>query len=153
MNEKKIYVKAIAIVLLSFIILLLSPFTFGLLAGSINVDEQIPIEAEDELLAGGSGSSKIKFAVGEQETGLRKSSDEIYGTATVAQLGDDEIKIKIRPAGTELSIRELQESDLPDFSESYPQEVAVVAAESYEESIPKEDLELVKGYFNRLAST
>ena len=69
----------------------------------------------------------------------------------VEKLGDDEIKVRINPAGTELNIREIQESDLPDFSESYPSDVQAVAAESYAEDIPVEELELVKNYFNGLA--
>ncbi len=149
-NEKRIYIKSLAVVALCFIILLLSPFTFGILTFNVNF---VGAPSEDEAASGssGSGSSTIKFAVGSQDTGLRKVSDDIYGEPTIAKLGDEEVKIRIKPAGAELSIREIQEADLPDFSESYPSDVQAVAAESYEESIPKEDLELVKNYFNELA--
>ncbi len=149
-NEKQIYVKSLAVVALCFVILLLSPFSFGLLTFNVNF---VDAPAEEPAASGsfGSGSSTIKFAVGTQDTGLRKVSDDIYGEPTIAKLGDEEVKIRIKPAGTELSIREIQEADLPDFSESYPNDVQAVAAESYEESIPKEDLELVKNYFNELA--
>ncbi len=149
-NEKRIYIKSLAVVALCFIILLLSPFTFGILTFNVNFVDAPP---DDSASSGSSesGSSTIKFAVGNQDTGLRKVSDDIYGEPTIAKLGDEEVKIRIKPAGTELSIREIQEADLPDFSESYPSDVQAVAAESYEESIPKEDLELVKNYFNELA--
>ena len=150
-NEKKIYLKSIVIVVLCFAILLLSPVTFGILDFNFNLADTPTPEAEGSPSGSSSGDSKIKFAVGPEDTGLRKASDDIYGEPTIAQLGDDEIKIKITPAGTELSIREIQEADFPDFSESYPLEIQASAAESYEETIPKEDLELVKNYFNTLA--
>jgi len=152
-SERKIYVKSITIVALSFLILLLSPITFGILDFNFNLVDEQQQEAEDTFGGSQSGSSKIRFAVGTEDTGLRKASEDIYGEPTIAKLGDDEIKIRIRPAGTELSIREIQEADLPDFSESYPSEIQAVAAESYEEDIPKEDLELVKNYFNTLAKS
>lgn len=150
-NEKRIYIKAVAIVLLAFLILFLSPFSFGLLEVRLDNSAQPEPDAGDTGVVSDSGDSRIKFAVGPEDTGLRKASGDIYGTATVAKLGDEEIKIKIQPAGTELSIREIQEAELPQFSESYPQEVSAIAAESFEESIPKEDLELVKNYFNQLS--
>ncbi len=149
-NEKRIYIKSLAVVAMCFIILLLSPFSFGILTFNVNF---VDAPSGDEAPSGSSdsGSSTIKFAVGNQDTGLRKVSDDIYGEPTIAKLGDEEIKIRIKPAGTELSIRDIQEADLPDFSESYPSDVQAVAAGSYEETIPKEDLELVKNYFNELA--
>ncbi|MAG15997.1 hypothetical protein CMO88_02965 [Candidatus Woesearchaeota archaeon] len=153
LNERKIYMKSIGIVALAFLILLLSPVTFGVLNFNFNLVDQESQEAEEGPGTGGSGSSKIRFAVGSQDTGLKKTSDDIYGKPTVVKLGDDEIKIRIRPAGTELSIREIQEADFPDFSESYPSEIQAVAAESFEEEIAKEDLKLVKNYFNTLAGS
>ncbi len=149
-NEKKIYVKSLAVVVLCFVILLLSPFTFGVLTFNVNFVDS-PSEEAAPAGSPGSGSSSLRFAVGAQSTGLLKASDDIYGEPTIAKLGDEEVKIRIKPSGTELSIREIQEADLPDFSESYPSDVQAVAAGSYEESIPREDLELVKNYFNELA--
>ncbi len=149
-NEKRIYVKSLAVVALCFIILLLSPFTFGILTFNVNFVDK-PSGDAAQFGSPGSGSSTIKFAAGTQGTGLLKVSDDIYGETTIAKLGDEEVKIRIKPAGTELSIRDIQEADLPDFSESYPSDIQAVAAGSYEESIPKEDLELVKNYFNELA--
>jgi ABC-type multidrug transport system fused ATPase/permease subunit len=153
LNEKRIYVKSVGIVALCFVILLLSPVTFGLIDFNFNLVEQEVEEPEDQLTTGPSGDSKIRFAVGNENTGLRKASEDIYGEPIVAKLGDDEIKIKIKPAGSELSIREIQQVDLPVFSESYPIEVHAVAAAIYEEEIPKEDLELVKSYFNQLSKS
>ncbi len=150
-NEKRIYIKSVAIVLLSFLILFLSPLSFGFLDITLGPDDSGQQDAGDAGVLSDSGNSKIRFAVGPQDTGLKKASDDIYGTATVAKLGDEELKIKISPAGTELSVSEMEESQPPDFSEAYPNEVAAVASANYEESIPKEDLELVKNYFNSVS--
>ncbi len=150
-NEKRIYVKSLAVVALCFIILLLSPFTFGILVFNVNFVDNPSEDVAPSASTPTSGSSTIKFAVGPHSGGMLKVSDDIYGEPTIAKLGDEEVKIRIKPAGMELNIREIQEADLPDFSESYPSEIQAVAAGSYEETIPKEDLELVKNYFNELA--
>jgi len=150
-DQRKIYLKALGIVALSFIILFLSPFTFGVFDFNFNLDDQELSESDDSSGLAESGNSRIRFSVGNQDTGLKKAGDDIYGEPIIAKLGDEEIKIRIRPAGIELSIRDIQETDFPDFTESYPSEIQAVAAESFEEDIPKEDLELVKNYFNRLA--
>ncbi|MBI2664936.1 hypothetical protein HYX10_06380 [Candidatus Woesearchaeota archaeon] len=147
-DQRKIYVKSIAIVFLSFLVLFLSPHTVGLLDFAADAPEEP--ELGDSPLSTDSGASRLKFA-GKEETGLLKAGGEIFGTPAVAMLGDEELKIKIRPAGSELNIREIQEADLPDFYESYPADVQAVAAASFEEEIPKEDLELVRNYFNELA--
>ena len=152
LNEKNTYVKSLVIIGLCFLILILSPVTFGILNFNFNLVDPDLSEAEDSTRSAQSGGSRIKFAAGIEDTGLKKAGDDIYGTPTIAKLGDSEIKIRIKPAGTELSIRDIQEVDLPDFSESYPSEIQAVSAESYEETIAKEDLELVRNYFNRLAS-
>lgn len=152
LNEKNTYIKSLAIIGLCFLILILSPVTFGILNFNFNLVESEVTEAEDPSGSAESGGSKIKFLAGSEDTGLKKAGDDIYGKPTIAKLGDSEIKIRIKPAGTELSIRDIQEVDLPDFSESYPSEIQAVSAESYEETIAKEDLELVRNYFNRLAS-
>ena len=153
-SDKKIYLKSIGIIALSFLVFFASPFTIGLINFNLNFVNQQIEQFSGGVFEGGSGESVIRFSTEQESTEeLRKVSQEIYGTAAVAKLGNEEITIKIRPSGTELSIREIQELDLPDFSESYPKEIAASSAESYEESIRKEDLELVKGYFNNLASS
>lgn len=151
-SEKRIYTKSIAIVLLSFIIVFLAPITIVIPDSTTEHVQQVNDEEEVKTVSG--GESRIRFAIGKQDSGITKISDEIYGKATIAQLGSNEIKIKIKPAGTELNIREIQEIELIDFSESYleTQPIAVSAA-SYQDEIPEEDLELVKNYFNKLAQT
>lgn len=149
-NEKKIYTKSIVIILLSFLVFLISPLNLSILNIGLNVFDAQTEQQVENAVGGEQGRSLIRFST-ESEAGVEKASEEIYGTATVAKLGDEEIRIKIRPAGTELSIQEVQAPDLPDFSGSYPKEVSAVAAASYEESIGREDLEMVKRYFNNLA--
>lgn len=150
-NEKKIYVKSIGILLLSFLVIFLSPVNFNLFGVDLNFFDD-KIENPIKEIFDADFTRNIEISGTPEDVILKKASDDIYGVAAVAQLGNDEIKIKIKPASTELNIRELQEADLPDFSESYPKEVAAVTAENYQESIPKEDLEMVKSYFNNLAA-
>ena len=149
-SQKKIYTKSIVIILLSFLVFLLSPFNLSTLDVDLNVFDRQTEQQAGVAVEGGQGQSLIRFSE-EDGASVEKASEEIYGTATVAKLGDEEIRIKIRPAGTELSIQEVHAPDLPDFSGSYPKEISAVAAASYEESIGREDLEMVKRYFNNLA--
>lgn len=153
-SEKRIYLKAVLIVALCFAVLFVSPL--NLITPSVPYSADPTDEApEPEEIGTGEGSSRIKFSLGNEDAGLIKAGDDIFGEAAVAQLGNEELKIRIKPAGSELSIRELQEAEPIDFPENYPEDFtpSAVSAESYQEDIPEDELELVKNYFNQLAES
>ncbi len=150
-SEKKLFTKTGVIIALCFLIFLLSPVTLGILDFNLNLLDNKAEAASELPIGGGESQSKIRYTIGSEGAGLTKIGEDIYGTASIAKIGDEEVKIRIKPAGTELSIRQIQEAEPIDFSESYPSEVHAVAARSFEEEIPKEDLQLVRDYFNELA--
>ncbi|MBI2136984.1 hypothetical protein HYU12_00525 [Candidatus Woesearchaeota archaeon] len=150
-NEKRIYLKSIVIVALCFVILLLSPVSFGILDFNFNIVDKAQDVGGDSPFGPESGGSKIRVSVGSEDSGVKKVGGDIYGAPAIAKLGNDEIKVRLKPAGTELSIRDVGDVEELSFSDSYPVEAVAVAAEGYEESIPKEDLELVRNYFNTLS--
>ena len=148
--SRKNYIKAFFIIVLSGLVFLSAPIDF-------NIEEYIPFESIREEIKeipqniedGEIGVHLFTFE--DQGANTKSLTGDLYGAASVAVLGDEELKIKIRPAGTELDVRNVQESDLPDFSEEYPREISSVSSETYSESINEEDIEIVKEYFNKIS--
>jgi hypothetical protein len=152
-SEKKLYGKTGAIVALCFLIILLSPITLGILDFSFSLPQSGPPDPDLDISDGTGASSNVKLAFGNEGEGLVKVSDSIYGEPSMAQLGNQEVNVRIKPAGSEMNLRTIQEAEEREFGESYPVDVQAVSAGSYEEDIPKEDLELVRDYFNNLAQS
>lgn len=150
-SEKKIYGKALAILVISFLILFLAPVSFG--PFSLNrfakgiADKLLYDEIKEGELTG-----PTELEVG-GVAGAGHISDErdIYAEKAVAKLGEDTLSIKISPTGYELNVRNIGAVQRKEFAELYPEETFVAAAESFEENIPKQHQELVKNYFNMLA--
>ncbi|HLG24841.1 MAG TPA: hypothetical protein VI564_07975 [Candidatus Nanoarchaeia archaeon] len=79
------------------------------------------------------------------------TSEDIYGNKDVANLGDNELNIKIRPMDFKVNVKEEGDSEERDFDTVFPKEVAVKESSTFEENIAPEEQELVKNYFKRLA--
>ncbi len=149
LNERKVYLKSVAAIALCFVILLVSPISVGFFKASF-----------PSLFNGGqdaSDSINAKFRVGKEKApgelplAVQNSKSEIYGAPTVAKLGTEELKVVLKPAGTELGTKNAKPPEELQFTEQYPDEAAVpVASESMEERIPKEQQELVRRYFRSI---
>src|SRR3989338_3144367 len=98
-NEKRIYLKSIVIVALCFVILLLSPVSFGILDFNFNIVDNAEGVGDDSSSGPESGDSKIRLAVGPEDSGVKKIEGDIYGAPAIAKLGNDEIKVRLKPAG------------------------------------------------------
>ena len=79
-------------------------------------------------------------------------SEDIYGDSKLAVLGNQEIDIKIKPVNYEVNVREEGDVEQKQFDEIFPREVNVEQASAFEERIPEEEQELVKKYFNKIAT-
>lgn len=149
LSERRVYAKSVAVVVLCFIILLLSPVSVSFFKHSF--PSLFP--APDGKAADGS-SGRFKLLSEKDKTdapiGTEKSNEDIYGAPTFAKLGSEELKVILKPAGMELSTRNVKQPEELQFSEQYPEEVVSVAAESMEERIPKEQQELVRRYFRNV---
>ncbi|MBI2107762.1 hypothetical protein HYU10_00995 [Candidatus Woesearchaeota archaeon] len=77
--------------------------------------------------------------------------DDIYGEEDVAKLGDDELDIRIKPVDFKVSVKEEGSFQRREFSTIFPSDALVKESAAYEENIPKEQQELVKNYFKKLA--
>ncbi|MBI3036178.1 hypothetical protein HYY73_00255 [Candidatus Woesearchaeota archaeon] len=148
LNEKRVYTKSVAAVVLCFVILLLSPFSISLFKHSFPNLFSAQDNSDAAAIAGFKlGKEKAK---GEAPLALQQSNKGIYGSPTAAKLGSEELKVILKPAGTELSTSNVKPPQELQFTEQYPEEVVSVAAESMEERIPKEQQELVRRYFNNV---
>ena len=150
LSERRIYAKSIAAVALCFVILLLSPVSVGFfkanLADLFSPDKQKQLPGGDFRVGEGKKKGELPIAV-------QSSKRDIYGQPSVARLGSEELKVILKPAGTELSTRNVKPPEELQFTDQYPEEVVSVAAESMEERIPKEQQELVRRYFRNVVES
>ncbi len=150
LSERRVYTKSIAAVVLCFIILLLSPVSISFFKHTF--PDIFPGLGQGR----NSGISGTNFRLLNENNknnapiGPEKSKEDIYGAPTFAKLGAEELKVILRPAGMELSTRNVKPPEELQFTEQYPEEVVSVAAESMEERIPKEQQELVRRYFRNI---
>ena len=79
------------------------------------------------------------------------TSDDIYGKNDVANLGDKELDIRLKPVDFKINVKEEGDLKKQNFETVFPQELAVKESIKYEESIPQEQQELVRNYFKKLA--
>ena len=151
LNERKVYLKSVAAVVLCFVILFLSPVTVSFLHHTFpNIFPALGgrnsgISGSDFKLINENKRNDVPI-------GLEKSKEDIYGAPTVAKLGTEELRVVLRPAGTELGTSNVKPPEELQFNEQYPEEVVSVAAESMDERIPKEQQELVRKYFKNVVA-
>ena len=78
-------------------------------------------------------------------------TDALFGQPSVAKIGDKELEAQLTPQGTELDVRNVQDVQGRDFTDTLPNEVYARASEAYEENIQKDEQELIKNYFEKIA--
>ncbi len=150
-DERKLISKAGLIALLCLMVLLISPVSISLdiIQPTIEkakaaTDLNVTFDFANEQTGG-------KGAGGKTEGAILPSEEDIYGMPSIAKLGDEEVKLVIKPSGDTINVRQMQDIKPREFSESYPKEVQAVSAAVFEEKIPKEQQEIVKNYFTAIA--
>lgn len=78
---------------------------------------------------------------------------DIFGDASLAMLGDEELEVEIKPTTLELQIGTVTEAEKKEFTDVFPQEAFLETSQAYEENIPKEQQEIVKRYFKKVAES
>jgi len=80
--------------------------------------------------------------------------EDIYGNASIAELGYEQLNLQINPVESEIDISDVRPPDEQDFKSYAPPEVgeAVQGGVTYEESaVVKNNLKIVKNYFAGIA--
>jgi hypothetical protein len=144
-NQKNLLIKLAVIVVLCFLVLNVKPIPFDSI--KITLPEIKPAVSFD--FTGTTrfvGTRFVTSKKGQQTTvQLVELSDNIYGDATVAILGGEELIIQLRGIQEELTVRD--QEDLEEEQEELFPEIGTRSAEAFKENIPKEQQELVKNYF------
>ena len=136
-NPKTLSYKIFAVMILSFMIIFATTLNLKLLEFA---KQKVP----DIFERGPKG-------VGSFVATKLNTSDDIYGKQDVANLGDKELNIKLKPIDFKVNVREEGDVNRQKFESTFPQELAVKETVAYEENIPQEQQELVKNYFKKLA--
>lgn len=151
LSERRVYTKSIAAVVLCFIILLLSPVSISFFRNTFpDIFPGLGFGEKNSEISGTNFRLLNENNRNNAPIGPEESKKDIYGAPTFAKLGTEELKVVLRPAGMELSTRNVKPPEELQFTEQYPEEVVSVAAESMEERIPKEQQELVRRYFRNV---
>lgn len=135
---------------ISYRILFVTLLSFGIIFSS-TLDIHF-IDLNDLGLFGDPDRQKSKGA-GDFDAVRLKSDDKIYGNDEVAQLGSDEMDIRIKPIDFKVSVKEEGDVEVGQFNDIFPKDAYLKEGEEAQEDIPKEQQELVKNYFKRLAET
>ena len=86
-------------------------------------------------------------------SGLGAGEGDIYGEDSIAQIGMNQLEIKIKQPTTEIIGSEVYEIPEKEFEETFPEEIFATSAGSYEERITIENQKLIKDYFKELSKS
>lgn len=147
-NQKRVSFRILLTVVLCFAILILaslnihfSPFDFVK-------------KPQWTFIMGGAGGGNESLPSNVIIAGLGNGEGDIYGQKSVAKLGKEELNIEIKQVGYEVGdVRDITDAEQNEFEESFPEEVFAESSATYQENIPKEELELVKNYFKKVAGS
>ena len=135
-NPRNISYKILAATVLSFLIIFTSTFNIQF----PTIKKAVPDIFERSMKGAGN------FIATKLE-----SSEDIYGDEDVAKLGSDDLDIRIKPVDFKVSVKEEGTFQKKEFETIFPSDAVVKETSAYEENIPKEQQELVKNYFKKLA--
>jgi len=79
------------------------------------------------------------------------TSESVFGDAQIAQMGEEILDVVIKPAGYEINLDDVKETEKRDFEELFPDDVFIETSDVYEEKIQEDQQELVKAYFLKIA--
>jgi len=140
LNARSISYKIFLSIILCFAIISLSVF-------GINIKLVVPLIEKIPFFNHNSSSLGLLA----NDTVPLSLTDEIYGDDSVAKLGNSLIDIKIKPSSFEVGVKDTGTPKTKDFYEAFPSEVNAEKATAYEESVPKEQQDLVKNYFKKVS--
>ena len=143
-NQKKLSYKILLSIILCFLMVFSAQFDISFSFKNIadNAADFIYGIGGNESGAGNQGLERI---AGSGE------SENVFGDAYIAQMGDENIDMIIKQAGYEINLDDVKEPERREFDELFPDEVFIATADVYEEKIQEEQQELVKTYFLKLA--
>ncbi len=147
-NMRKTTLKVISIMALCFLIVFLT--YYGIYFDAVGAIDKIPPSFKPTFALGSGGNAGLgsEFTLGEGDT------RDIYGEASLAELGQEAVDLAIFGESMELNTRTLYDPTYREFEEArlFPEDIFTQETEvSNEGDISKEHMELVKNYFLKTA--
>jgi hypothetical protein len=152
-DSKSTSYKMVTSIFLCFIILFVAANDWGIDYRDIAERGKKIIGAAEYLI----GGSELGEDMGDilAATGGNQLTD-IYGKESVANLGNEVIDVEIRPISYEINIRDVKDVEEKEFEDTILDETCAdtdecAPQESFRNNYPKEQQELVKNYFLKIA--
>lgn len=140
LEDKGLVVKMLTISLLSIVIIMASAANFAVIGWK---------EAAREINQVFSGEEGIYGNITDIE--LYDEGDEnIFGDESVAELGLDELDLKLDTAASGVNINKVKDTEEKEFGTVFPKEIYATSDSSYNERISKENQEIVKKYYEQI---
>lgn len=134
---------------LAIVIIILAPFHVQILDVQAMTDMSLELDDLIENI-GSIGSGDEKYEGEDDEGGLAEYED-IFGKKSVALLGDEDLEITLESANVEIDVNDVRDVEERTFTTTYPEEIGAMAASAFEEQIPKDQQEIVKNYYKKIA--
>ena len=143
---KRVSYKVLGSILLCLVILFASIYNVNFGDFSVALDTVRDFIYKEGGIGAGDG-------LGDELVGGKGASDDedIYGEESIANLGNQEIEIKIKQSSLEIIGTAIEEMPEREFEETFPDEIFATASGGYEEKITIENQKLVKNYFKELS--
>lgn len=139
---KKIWREMVIVAVLSFSVILVSSLHVKL------IDYRVVL---DELGHIGDVGADFEFDPDALVAGSSTESD-IFGNESIAELGQEQLNLEINPALSEINIDDIRDVEERQFTDTmFPEEIVASTDASFDDNIPKENKEIVKRYFSKIA--
>ncbi len=133
---------------LAIVIIVFAPFHVQILDLQAMTDLSLDLGGLVDNI-GQFGKDKLE---GEDDEGGLAEYNDIFGEKSVALLGDEDMEVTLEAANVEIDVNDIREVEERTFTTTYPEEIGAMAASAFEEQIPKDQQEIVKNYYKKIAT-
>ncbi len=139
LDDKGLVAKMLTITVLSIIIIISSASNFAIIGWKDAVNEINQAFGEEGIYQ---NLTEIeRFGEG---------SEDIFGRESVAELGLEELDLKLDTAASGVNINKVKDVEEKEFGSTFPKEIYATSDSSYNERISKENQEIVKNYYEQI---
>lgn len=140
LDDKGLVIKMLTISVLSIIIIMSSASNFAIIGWK---------DAVNEINHALSGEESIYQNLTEIER-FNEGSEDIFGKESVAELGLEELDLKLDTAASGVNINKVKDVEEKEFGSTFPKDIYATSDSSYNEKISKENQEIVKNYYKQI---
>ena len=151
-SGRRIMLKVFCCIVLSFTILSITHFEISAADYRYKLQDAVNSFASDILQRDNPNALRINQTALGSGVGLAFNKN-IYGKKHLAQLGNEELEVELRPSTIEFKVGKVKEAERKRFEEVFPSDVFLTTSATYEETIPRDHQEIVKNYFRRISVT